>query len=219
MATPVTEPPALAALALPPPAPALPRIDKRTLPSSATERANMAYREAMDLARLGQNQAALQRTQLALAQDPAHHAARQLAAVLQHEAGNGQAALVLLREGALQPAAPAAMTLLLARLLATQGLEAEALTVLDQHQLRSADAQGLRAGLLAQQGQYGLALPAYESAVRQEPSNAMWWFGMAVALESIGQSAPARQAFVQARQLRLREDLDVYAEQRLLALP
>ena len=207
-------------LALPQPTFPLPRIDKRTLPSSSAERAALAHREAVDLARLGQNQAALQRAMQALSHDPTHSAARQLAAVLQHENGNSPQALALLREGAALPAAPPALTLLLARLLAAQGLQAEALQVLDAHQLRSAEAQGLRAGLLAQQGQYGLALPAYESAVQQEPANAMWWLGLAVALESEGQAARARQAFVQARQLRLpTEDLAAYAEERVRALP
>lgn len=174
----------------------------------------------MDLARQGQNQAALQRALQAVAQDPAHAAARQLAAVLQHEAGASDSALALLREGAALPAAPAALTLLLARLLATQGLDAEALSWLDHQGLHSGEAEGLRAGLLAQRGQYALALPAYESAVQQQPGNPMWWFGLAVALESEGQGARARQAFAQARQLRLpREDLDAYAEQRLRALP
>ena len=140
--------------------------------------------------------------------------------MLQHEAGASDSALALLREGAALPAPPAALTLLLARLLATQGLDAEALSWLDRKGLHSGEAEGLRAGLLAQRGQYALALPAYESAVQQQPGNPMWWFGLAVALESEGQGARARQAFAQARQLRLpRDDLDAYAEQRLRALP
>ncbi len=216
-ATPAPE--ALPAPSLSALAPTLPRIDKRALPGTAAERAAAAHHEAVEQARLGQHHIALQRAQQALQHDPSHSAARQLAALLQHESGHTEAALILLREGAAQPGAGPALTLLLARLLAAQGLEAESLHVLDQHRLNNAEAQGLRAGLLARQGDYSRALPAYESAVKQEPSNPMWWFGLAVALEAQAQPAAARQAFVQARQLRLpREDLDSYAEQRVLAL-
>lgn len=215
-----TSAPALApAPALPTLAPPLPRIDKRALPGTAAERAAAAHHEAVEQARLGQHHIALQRAMQALEHDPTHGAARQLAALLQHEGGHTEIALKLLREGAAQPGVQPTLTLLLARLLAAQGLEAESLHVLDQHRLNGAEAQGLRAGLLARQGDYARALPAYESAVKQEPGNPMWWFGLAVALEAQGQGAAARQAFVQARQLRLpREDLDSYAEQRALAL-
>ncbi|MDP1901099.1 MAG: tetratricopeptide repeat protein [Rubrivivax sp.] len=204
------------------PAPLLatpPRIDKRSVPPSDTQRAAAALSEAMDLARAGQRQAALQRALQALAIEPRHAGARQLAAVLQHESGASAQALALLREGATMDAPPPALTLLLARLLAAQGLADEALAVLERHALHSADAEGLRAGLLAQQGQYARALPAYENATRQQPGNPMWWFGLAVALDSEGQGPRARQAYTLAHQLGLpREDLATYAEQRLRAL-
>jgi tetratricopeptide (TPR) repeat protein len=196
-----------------------PLITKRSVAPAAEQLAAAALREAMELARAGQRQAALQRAQEALALAPAQGAARQLAAVLQHESGDTAGALALLREGAQMPAPAPALTLLLARLLGAQGLADEALEVLRRHDLRSAEAEGLRGGLLAQQGHYDQALPAYESAVHQQPGHAMWWFGLAVALDSQGQGERARQAFAQARGLGLpREDLLTYTEQRLRAL-
>ncbi len=174
---------------------------------------------ATDLARTGQRQAALQRAQEALAIDPGHVPARQLAAVLHHEAGQPVLALNLLREGVALEGSPPTLALLLARFLAHQNLGPEALVVLDRHGLNSAEAEGLRAGLLAQQGAYGGALVAYENALRQQPGQATWWVGMAVALESEGHSARARQAYAYARQLGLAQtDLASYVDQRLRAL-
>ena len=174
---------------------------------------------ATDLARSGQRQAALQRAQEALDIEPGHVPARQLAAVLHHEAGQPALALGLLREGVALEGSPPSLALLLARFLAHQNLGPEALVVLDRHSLNSAEAEGLRAGLLAQQGAYGSALVAYENALRQQPGQSTWWVGMAVALESEGQSARARQAYAHARQLGLAQtDLASYVDQRLRAL-
>jgi MSHA biogenesis protein MshN len=203
----------------PRPLPEPTQIDKRSLPQSASQQAAAVFRDAVELARAGQRQAASQRALEAVALEPQHAAARQLAAVLQYESGATEGAVALLRAGAGLAGAPPALTLLLARLLSTQGQPDEALAVLDRHGLHSGDAEGLRGGLWAQQGLYGRALPAYESAVRQQPGHPMWWLGLAVALESEGHGARARGAYAQARQLGLpSEDLATYAEQRLRAL-
>lgn len=207
--------------ALPPPLLAIPggRIDKRNLVPSNEQRARTLMQAATDLARSGQRQAALQRAQEALDIEPGHVPARQLAAVLHHEAGQPALALGLLREGVALEGSPPSLALLLARFLAHQNLGPEALVVLDRHSLNSAEAEGLRAGLLAQQGAYGSALVAYENALRQQPGQSTWWVGMAVALESEGQSARARQAYAHARQLGLAQtDLASYVDQRLRAL-
>ena len=206
---------------LPPPLLATPggRIDKRNLVPSNEQRARTLMQAATELARSGQRQAALQRAQEALDIEPGHVPARQLAAVLHHEAGQPALALGLLRDGVALEGSPPSLALLLARFLAHQNLGPEALMVLDRHSLNSAEAEGLRAGLLAQQGAYGSALVAYENALRQQPGQSTWWVGMAVALESEGQSARARQAYAHARQLGLAQtDLASYVDQRLRAL-
>jgi len=48
----------------------------------------------------------------------------------------------------------------------------------------------------------------------------LWWLGVGVALESLGEPARARQAFAKAQALGLpREDLRHYVDERLRALP
>ena len=205
-----------------PPTPA--RVDKR-LHTPAEPPSARLYRRAVEAAQAGQRLAAIQSAREALAADPAHLAARQLAAALEQEAGQPDRAAALLREGLEGPAAPppaaaAALALPLARLYAAMGLADEALQLLDRHPAASGDAHGLRAGLLARKGDFAAALPAYEAALRAQPMQPLWWLGVGVALESLGEPARARQAFAKAQALGLpREDLRHYVDERLRALP
>lgn len=204
----------VASLPLPMPLPA--RIDKR---STAPTGAPALHRQATEQAQAGHSRAGLVLAREALAADPAYAPARLLAAVLEYETGATQRAIELLHDGlALQPQ-DKSQALLLARLQAQQGQTAAALATIDAHRLADATAQGLRAGLLAQSGDYARALAAYESAARQEPANPLWWFGLGVALESEGDPARARLAYSRAQASGLAPgELAQYAEQRLRAL-
>ena len=214
--------PASAAVPAPPlpavaPGPA--SIDKKMMLQTADQRAQAAYRMAVDATNAGHPQVAIERAVEALQQAPLHRAARQLAAVLLHAQGATPRAVALLNEGLAIDPEHAAAALLLARLQLEQGAPELALAVLDRSQLHSADAEGLRAGILAQQGDFKRALAAYESALRQQPGNATWWLGLGVALESEGRAAQARQSYAKAQALGLeRDELNSFVEQRLRAL-
>ena len=139
--------------------------------------------------------------------------------MLLHEQGAAGRAASLLRDGLVQDPAQPALALLLARVLLDQGAPDPALEVLDRFALTSADAQGLRAGILAQQGDFKRSMNAYESALSQQPGNATWWMGLGVTLESDGQPQRARQAYARAQQIGVRGDeLTTYLAQRLNAL-
>ena len=127
--------------------------------------------------------------------------------------------MALLAEGLSVDSRQPDMALLLARLQANQGLHDAALATLDRAAATGADADGLRAGILSQRGLFRDALPAYERALRGQPGNATWWAGLGVALESLNQAEPARQAYTKARAIGVgREDLASYVDQRLRAL-
>ncbi len=212
-----TATPAIASLAPPVAMPA--RIDKRPTPQSAGQQAQALYREAAAQAQAGQRHPALERAHAALAIDPRHAPSRQLAALLEHETGASGRAVQLLRQGLALAPGDQAQALLLARVLVTQGSHAEALSTLDQYGLAGAEADGLRGGILAQLGEFRRSLAAYEAAARQQPGNAMWWFGLAVALDSDGQAPRARLAYARAQAIGLpRDDLATYASQRIGAL-
>ncbi|MBL8323636.1 MAG: tetratricopeptide repeat protein [Rubrivivax sp.] len=200
-----------------PPTPA--RVDKRLhAPDPAMQQARL-YRQAVDAAQAGHRATAVAGARELLVLNPRHEAARQLAAHLEAEAGATDRAVALLREGLEQDPSRTALALTLARMLATEGLAEEALAVLDTHAVPGPEAAGLRAGVLARRGDYAAALPAYESAARSQPLNPMWWLGLGVALESLGEPARARQAFGKAHSLGLQQpDLADYVQQRLRAL-
>ncbi len=194
-------------------------IDKKMVSLTAEQRAQAAYRLAVDAANAGHPQVSAERALEALRHEPRHRAARHLAAVLLHSQGAADRAIALALEGLALDPGHAALALLLARLQLEQGSSELALGVLDQYSLHHAEAEGLRAGILAQQGDYKRSLGAYESALRQQPGNATWWLGLGVALESEGQAQQARQSYVKAQALGLeRDELSSFVAQRLRAL-
>lgn len=194
------------------------RIDKHPSAQSPAQRVAGLLRQATELAQAGQRRSALDRAHEALVLDPRNAPTRLLAAVLEHESGASERAAILLREGLEMNPHDAAQALLLARIQVVQGAGSAALDTLDEHGVTGADADGLRGGILAQQGDFKRAQAAYASAAREQPANPMWWFGLGVALESDGQGASARQAYARAQRIGLpRDDLAAYADQRLRA--
>lgn len=211
---------AAATLSVPAPIATPARIERRaaasTLPLPAGTR---LWAKAVEQTNTGQRQAALLSLTELLQLEPSHHQGRHLAAVLEHESGATARAMALLAEGLTLDPRQADMAQLLARLQANQGQQDAALATLDRAAATGADADGLRAGILSQRGQFRDALPAYERALRGQPGNATWWAGLGVALESLHQPEPARQAYTKARAIGVgREDLASYVDQRLRAL-
>lgn len=194
------------------------RIDKRSIAQTGAQRALLLLRQAHDAAQAGQPRAAIDKAREALALDASLSSARLLAALLEHETGASDRAGDLLRDGLARDPRDAALALALARVTVAQGDAAGALAVLERYPVRGAEADGLRGGILTQQGDSARALPAYESAARQQPANPMWWLGLGVALDAERQPQRARQAYARALSLGLpRDDLTLYAEQRLRA--
>ncbi len=198
------------------PAPNPGSVEKRVIPPSVAQRAAIAYQQAIDQAASGHSNAAIGLAIDALKSDPDHLAARELAAVLMIENKRLDDAFSLMREGLdRQPAQPH-LIMLLARIEAESGSAQAALDRLSAAPALDVDGHGLRAALLARAERYSEAAGAYEAAVRLQPDNAVWWFGLGVSLDSSGQAALARQALQRARSLgSLRGDALAYVEQKL----
>lgn len=193
--------------------------EKSPIPLSAAQRATVAYRHALELGQSGHSHAAIERALEALRADPDHAGARQLAAVLMFEAQRLDEAGALLRAGLDRTPQQPRLAYLLARLKAETGDADGALALLPAGTALAGEAHGLRAAILARQGRYVEALPAYEAALRLDPSNAAWWLGLGLALEANEQTDLARQALRRARALgTLRPDVQTYVEQKLASL-
>jgi MSHA biogenesis protein MshN len=193
--------------------------EKKSIAPTASQRAALAYRQATELGASGHSSQAIDRALDALAADPDHLGARQLAAILMFESQRLDEAGALLQAGLVRAPQQPRLAYLLARLKAESGDAAGALALLSGSPAQSAEAQGLRAAILARQGRFAEALPAYEAALRQDPGNASWWLGLGVALDADGQGALARQALQRARAIgTLRPDVVAYIDQKLASL-
>ena len=191
-------------------------VEKRVIPPSPSQRAAFAYRQALDNAASGHSHPAIDQALEALKADPDHAAARELAAVLMIESKRLGDAAALMREGLERQPQQPRLTMLLARIDAESGATQTALDRLDAASALDAEGHGLRAALLTRAERYREAASAYESAVRLQPDNASWWFGLGVALEAHGQAPLARQALQRARAIgSLRGDALAHVEHQL----
>ncbi|WP_374590453.1 tetratricopeptide repeat protein [Aquabacterium sp.] len=187
--------------------------------TSPVARAAQAYHRALDLSDEGRDTAALEAALDALRIDPQHGAARRLAASLALNLNRVDQAGALIDEGLKANPNDAELQYQRARALVVSGLNEQALAELQGQTRPTADALGLKAGLLAHEGQYPQAARAYELALREQPSNATWWLGLGVACDAQGQSAAARNALNRARALgTLRPDLQNWVEQKLATI-
>lgn len=191
-------------------------IEKQVLTPSPSQRAAIAYRQAVELAAAGHSTQAIEQATDALKADPDHVPARQLAAALMFEKQRLPEALSLLRSGLERRPGQPQLTYLLARIKAETGDNAAALALLAQTKELGADGHGLRAVLLARQGDHAAAVGAYEAALRLANDNPAWWVGLGAALESNGQPAQARQAYLRARGTgALHADLRAFVDRKL----
>ena len=215
----LTPPVGAPAHAAPPASAANGTVEKHVIAPSAAQRAAAAYRQALDMGASGHSGSAIDRALEALQADPDHAGARQLAAVLMFEARRLDEAAALLRAGLARTPQQPRLAYLLARLQAETGDADGALALLPGGVALAAEAHGLRAAILARQGRFKEALPAYEAALRQDPGNAAWWLGLGLALEANDQVDLARQALRRARALgTLGPDVQTYVEQKLASL-
>ncbi|HHH42629.1 MAG TPA: tetratricopeptide repeat protein [Gammaproteobacteria bacterium] len=152
---------------------------------------------------------------------PLHSDARtQLAALLirrQRMADAGQ----LLAEGLAHNPYSLELAIPYAQLLADQGTPQPALEVLDrtmQNNPTDAEALALRAALLYRLDRHPESISAYRSALRRQPQRALWWTGLAIALEHEQLTGQALRAYRRAAALPLENAVAIYVQQRIRLL-
>jgi MSHA biogenesis protein MshN len=166
-----------------------------------------------------QGMAALRR---ALAIDPQLVPARLLLAGFEAKAGKLQSALSILNAGFALGAGRLSLARLKARILVTAGQIDQAIGVLERNapSVNNDPAyHALLAGLEVRSGHYRRAAQQYAALLPLNPDKAVWWLGLAIALDQSRQKPAARKAYRAAlAHPGLSPTAQAYARRRLKAL-
>lgn len=198
-----------------------PRIELRAAARSPQERAEAQYQRGVSAHQAGQINDSATAFAAALREDPRHAGARVAQAGLLIGQSRTDEAMALLKEGvALAPAQPQ-LSLMLARMHAERQdwpTAADTLKAASAHASDNAEFQGLYAAILQRAGRHGDAVERYGLALRLAPNRSVWWMGLAISLEEIGQADAARTAFHRAKAIGLPEGASAYVEARIKQL-
>ncbi|MGY5452035.1 tetratricopeptide repeat protein [Agarivorans sp. MS3-6] len=140
----------------------------------------------------------------ALQLDHYAHEVREQLAALQFGRGDVSAAVNLLEEGVQLNRSRGSFRLMLARIFVQQDNLPQAVFYLESAQPDVAgniDYYAMLAGLAQRLDKQELALSAYQTLVKHEPSRARWWLGYAIANDKLTQYQEALAAYRQAEVL------------------
>lgn len=157
--------------------------------------------EASLLERQGRPDEAKALLQRLLVTNPLDSAARQMLVQLQLDAGQIEAARLVLAEGQRLHPEQSYFSVALARLRVDSGDVNGAIQILETGRTAAGDAPQYRAflaALLVQTGRYDEAVQHYLVALRSDPANGSWLIGVGVALEGVGKLADAAEAYRRA---------------------
>jgi MSHA biogenesis protein MshN len=199
-----------------------PRIEVRTAARTSPERAEAHYQRGVTTHQAGQINDSAAAFTAALREDPRHVGARVALAGLLVGQARTDDAMVLLKEGIqLEPTQPQ-LALMLARLQAERQdwpTAADTLKAAGTHAglsaADSAEFHGLHAAILQRAGRHVDAIEKYGQALRLAPGRGVWWMGLAISLEEVGEAETARAAFQRAKTIGLPEGAAAYVDARL----
>ena len=186
------------------------------------QRAENEFRRANELLGQGRSAQAAEVFAQIVASDPLHDAARQALVALHLGARNtAEAERVMVERQALVPKSTA-FAIMLARLQAERGdneLALETLRASPPAAGSNAAYHASMAALLARQGQHAAAVTQYQTALRAAPNSGVWWMGLGLSLQAVGQIPEAQDALRRARASEgLSPELTAFVDQRLKQL-
>lgn len=195
------------------------RIERSEVGAAPRERADAAYRQAVEAVSQGRAGEAVDGLQRALEQDSLHAPARQLLVRILLEQKKIETAMQVLRDGLQLQPQQAGWAMSLARLQLERGDPAAAWQTLEASApaaSASPDYQGFCGHVLHRLGRSREAAAYYQNALRLAPGEGRWWLGLGLAYEAEGRASEARGAFLSARQSgTLNADLTALVEQKL----
>jgi len=203
------------------PAAAPGKIDRRSNTSSRS-RAESEFRRAANLVNQGRIAEGMDGFRRALEFDPGHDAARQTMVALLLEAKRVDEAAASLQEALALNTENTGFAMLLARIMVESNDIPTALFVLQRHAAppdRNPDFHAFAAALLQRLDRHQEAIEQYQAALRLAPSAGIWWLGLGISYQAVGQTKEALEAFTRAKSAgNLAPDLLGFVEQRLRQL-
>jgi MSHA biogenesis protein MshN len=199
-----------------------PRIERRELAVPQNDRAEVEFRAAVELLRMGRTAQAEAGFLGALQLDPGHRGARQALVALQLERGQLESARRMLEDGLkIDPAQPD-FSVALARILVERRDFPGALGALQASEAAAgghAEHQFLRGTVLQRLGRHNDAADAYRQSLKVQEASARSWIGLGISLEALQHRAEASEAFRRGLALGPTDaELKSFAEQRVRAL-
>ena len=192
------------------------------MPLSSEQRAVQAYQEGYDHIAARRFRKAETALRSALALEPGHIKAREMLVGVYISQGRWIEASELLRNGLALAPLHSNFRKLYARSLMELKRESQAIDVLSTHMptpAQDADYYAILAALYQRQGNHERAAQTYAQILKVRPQMGIWWVGMGISLEAMGQQDKAVTAYQHARKTGvLNRDVARYTDNRLLAL-
>ena len=197
-------------------------LAKKIVPLSGEQRAQQAYQDGHGYITRHDYRKAESALRSALAQEPAHLKARELLSGVYISQGRWIEASELLREGVAIAPQHHTFIKLYARSLMQLKRDAQAITVLSENKpalAQDPEHYALLAALYQRQQNHEAAAHTYSDILKLNPAMGIWWVGMGISLEAMGEHQQALEAYQQARKTgTLNGDVARYTDNRLLAL-
>ena len=197
-------------------------VKKTAVALSAKQQAQQGYQRALLLLEQGDQQGGGEQLAALVQRFPKHQASRYALAELVSKQGDRQRARTLLQQGLrLSPKYPP-FTEMLAHIYVAEDNYPLALSTLQSSQPTMAENLEYYAFLAALHehvGHYAKSASLYSVLLQHQPQNAIWWLGLAIALEGSGQAKQARHAYRKAELSQdLQPQLQNYIHKRLAIL-
>ncbi|HEY6241857.1 MAG TPA: tetratricopeptide repeat protein [Burkholderiales bacterium] len=197
------------------------KIDRRSN-TTQRDRPENEFRRAVKLVNQGRIAEGMDAFRSALAIDPGHESARQTLVALLLEAKRVDEAADLLQEGLALNSENTGFAMLLARILVERDDIQTALIVLQRHAAPpdlNPDFHAFAAALYQRLDRHKEAIEQYQAALRLAPSAGIWWMGLGISYQAVGQPKEALEAFTRAKSAgNLNPNLLAFVDQRLRQL-
>jgi tetratricopeptide (TPR) repeat protein len=176
------------------------------------------YQRALNLASTGEVYQAIEILTPFVKKNPTYNPARQTLVTLLLQENEQAKAEKIVDMGLIMQPSYLAFVELKARILVEKNKVPEALALLGRISppiVEHPDYYAFLAALYQRQGQAKFAAKLYEQLLTLYPNKGAWWVGLAIAFDSLGKHADAKEAYARADNQSLNPELKAYVETEL----